>query len=83
MISRCSEARDSTKNRNELNSETTTGDTTAGYRRIPATSIGATGTKFSVGTADTPRRRERAARLHEAGLVDEALLTELLSKTRT
>ncbi|MDO8681666.1 MAG: hypothetical protein Q7R30_24415 [Acidobacteriota bacterium] len=33
--------------------------------------------------ADTPRRRERAARLREAGLVDEALLTELVSRTRT
>jgi len=31
--------------------------------------------------ADTPRRRERAARLREAGLVDEALLAELLSRT--
>ena len=33
--------------------------------------------------ADTPRRRERAARLREAGLVDETLLTELVSRTRT
>jgi hypothetical protein len=33
--------------------------------------------------ADTPRRRERVARLREAGLVDETLLTELLSKTKT
>ena len=32
--------------------------------------------------ADTPRRRERAARLREAGLVDEALLAELLSKAK-
>lgn len=31
--------------------------------------------------ADTPRRRERAAQLHEAGLVDNALLAELLSRT--
>lgn len=30
--------------------------------------------------ADTPRRRERAAMLREAGLVDEKLLTALLSK---
>ena len=33
--------------------------------------------------ADTPRRRERAARLRETGLVDETLLTELLSRTKT
>jgi hypothetical protein len=32
--------------------------------------------------ANTARRRERAARLREAGLVDESLLTGLLSKTR-
>ena len=32
--------------------------------------------------AATPRRRERAARLHEAGLVDDALLTELVSRTK-
>ena len=32
--------------------------------------------------ADTPRRRERAARLREAGLVDEALLTELISRAK-
>jgi hypothetical protein len=31
--------------------------------------------------ADTPRRRERAARLREAGLVDDALLAELRSRT--
>lgn len=31
--------------------------------------------------ADTPTRRERAARLREAGLVDEVLLTELLSRS--
>jgi hypothetical protein len=33
--------------------------------------------------ADTPRRRERIVRLREAGLVDDTLLTELLSRTRT
>ena len=33
--------------------------------------------------ADTPRRRERAARLRETGLVDDTLLTELLSRTKT
>jgi hypothetical protein len=33
--------------------------------------------------ADTPRRRERAARLREAGLVDDSLLTELLSRAKT
>ena len=33
--------------------------------------------------ADTPRRRESAARLGEAGLVDETLLTDLLSRTTT
>jgi hypothetical protein len=37
----CSEARDWTRNRNEWSSETTTDDTTAGYRRMPGTSIGA------------------------------------------
>lgn len=31
--------------------------------------------------ADSPRRRERAAHLREAGLVDDTLLTALLSKT--
>ena len=33
--------------------------------------------------ADTPSRRERAARLREAGLVDDALLTELSSRAKT
>ena len=33
--------------------------------------------------ADTPRRRERATRLREAGLVDDTLLMELLSRTKT
>ena len=33
--------------------------------------------------ADTPRRRERAAHLRAAGLVDETLLTELCSRTKT
>jgi hypothetical protein len=46
MISRCSEARDWTTNRDEMDA------TTAGYRRMPATSIDATRTKFSVGTTD-------------------------------
>ena len=39
MISRCSEARDRTMNRSEWSRETTTDDTTAGYRRRPVTSI--------------------------------------------
>jgi hypothetical protein len=33
--------------------------------------------------ADTPRRRERVARLREAGLVDETQPTELCSRTKT
>jgi hypothetical protein len=33
--------------------------------------------------ADTPRRRERAPRLREADLVDDTLLTELLSRAKT
>jgi hypothetical protein len=45
-----SEARDSIKNRSEWSSETTTDDTTAGYLRMPATSINATRTQFSVAT---------------------------------
>ena len=48
MISRCSEARDRTTNRSEWSGETTTDDTTSGYRRTPATSIDATCTEFSV-----------------------------------
>jgi len=48
MISRCREARDWTTNRSEWNSETMMDATTAGYRRMPATSINATRTKFSV-----------------------------------
>jgi len=32
--------------------------------------------------ADTSRRRERVARLREAGLMDDALLTELVSRTK-
>ena len=39
MISRCSEARERTMNRSEWSSETTTDDTTAGYRRMPGTSV--------------------------------------------
>jgi len=33
--------------------------------------------------ADTPRPWERVARLREAGLVDDTLLTELLSRAKT
>jgi hypothetical protein len=33
--------------------------------------------------ADTPRRRESGARLREAGLVDDTLLTDLISRTKT
>jgi hypothetical protein len=51
MISRCSDARDRMRNRSGWSSETTTDDTPAGYRRMPATSIDATRTKFSVATA--------------------------------
>ena len=50
MFSRCSEARDWMTHRSEWSSETTTDDTTAGYRRMRGTSIHATRTKFSVGT---------------------------------
>jgi hypothetical protein len=50
MISRCSEARERTVNRSEWSGETTTDDTTAGYRRTPATSIDAMRTVFLVGT---------------------------------
>ena len=52
MISRCSEARERTVNRSEWSSETTTDDTTAGYRRTPATSIDAMLTMFLVGTGE-------------------------------
>jgi putative transposase len=51
MISMCSEARERSVNRREWSSETTTVDTTAGYRRTPATSIDAMRTVFLVGTA--------------------------------
>jgi hypothetical protein len=50
MISRCSETRERTVNRREWSSETTTVDTTAGYRRTPVTSIDAMRTVFLVGT---------------------------------
>ena len=46
MISRCSETRDWRTNRSEWSSETTTDDTIAGYRRMPATSIHTTRTKL-------------------------------------
>jgi hypothetical protein len=57
MISRCSDARERTVNRNEWSSETTTDDTIAGYRRTPATSIDAmrtvlAGTAWRVTTAE-------------------------------
>jgi hypothetical protein len=51
MVSRCSDARDRTRKRSEWSSETRTGATRGGYRRTPATSIRATRTVFSVGTA--------------------------------
>ena len=56
MISRCSEARERTVNRSEWSSETTTDDTTAGYRRMPATSIDAMRTVFLVGTPPKGKR---------------------------
>jgi len=52
MISRCSETRERIVNRSEWSSETTTDDTTAGYRRTPATSIDAMLTMFLVGTGE-------------------------------
>jgi hypothetical protein len=52
MISRCSDARERTVNRSEWSSETTTVDTTAGYRRTRATSIDAMRTVFLAGTGD-------------------------------
>jgi hypothetical protein len=61
MISRCSEARDWTTNRSEWSSETTTDATTAGYRRTPTTSIDATRTEFSVGTAASLGRSSRTS----------------------
>jgi hypothetical protein len=51
MISRCSEARETSRNRSEWSSETTTDVTHGAYRRTLATSIEATVTSFLVGTA--------------------------------
>jgi hypothetical protein len=45
------------KSQRVWSSETTTDDTTAGYRRIPGTSIDTISTKFSVGTGVTLRSR--------------------------
>jgi hypothetical protein len=53
MISRCSEARDRTKNRSEWSSETTTDATTGGYPRTPVTSINSRRTMFTVGTPES------------------------------
>ena len=58
-ISRCSDARDRTRNRSEWSSETTTDATTGGYRRTPATSIDSRCTMFTVGTALSRRERRR------------------------
>jgi hypothetical protein len=66
MISRCSEARERTVNRSEWSSETTTDDTTAGYRRTPATSIDAMLTMFLVGTAEKAGGPFRFEQLKEA-----------------
>ena len=52
MISRCSEARDRTRNRSEWSSETTTDTTPGGYRRTAVTSIDATRTELSVATGE-------------------------------
>ena len=49
MISRCRETRDRAMKRIEWSGETTTDDTTTGYRRTPATSIDARRTEFSQG----------------------------------
>jgi hypothetical protein len=56
-ISRCSEARDSTRNRSEWSSETTTDHMPAGYRRVLAISIDATRSNFSVVTTNDVRLR--------------------------
>jgi hypothetical protein len=65
MISRYSEARNRTVNRSERSSETTTDDTTAGYRRTSATSIDAMRTVFLVGRGESRdgrlTRKERGA----------------------
>jgi hypothetical protein len=61
MISKCSEARETSRNRSEWSSETTD-DTPAGYRRTIVTSIDATRTAFSVATGDVAM--PDACRLH-------------------
>jgi len=61
MISRCSETRERTVNRTEWSSETTTVDTTAGYRRTPVTSIDAMRTVFLVGTACYDKQLRRVS----------------------
>jgi hypothetical protein len=52
MISRCSAARDRTRNRSEWSSETRTDATSGGYRRRPVTSIDATRTVFQIATGN-------------------------------
>ncbi len=69
MISRCSEARERTVNRSEWSSETTTDDTTAGYRRTPATSIAAMRTVFLVGPGRSRLRAKDAAVHHDAAIL--------------
>ena len=55
MISRCSAARDRTRNRSEWSSETRADATSGGYRRKPVTSIDATRTVFPIATASALR----------------------------
>jgi hypothetical protein len=57
--SRCSEARDRTRNRSEWSSEKTTDATKRGYRRISITSIDAMRTVFSTPTTGNTRRRAK------------------------
>ena len=66
-ISRCSAARDRTRNRSEWRSETRTDATNRAYRRTPVTSINAMRTVFLVGTARAKApnlRDQRCVRRH-------------------
>jgi hypothetical protein len=58
MICRCGEARERTLNWSEWSRERMTDDTAGGYRRMPGTSIDATGTVFSVATGGQTARRQ-------------------------
>jgi hypothetical protein len=83
MISRCSAARDRTRNRSEWSSETRTDATRGGYRRKPVTSIDATRTVFPIVTGSSPAIKCNVLRLPQHSECLRSRSNQLRNSSRT